>query len=62
MESGRSPAVAAAGVRVMVVESFFRAAFANDMYPDEDLERIFGVQMDNGIGSLVFNAWNSVAA
>jgi len=47
-------------MRDVAVETFFRAAFENDMYPPENMERVFGVQMDNGVGCVVFNAWKTL--
>ena len=46
----------AARMRDIAVTTFFRTAFEDDLYPPENMERIFGVQMDNGVGSCVFNA------
>ena len=50
----------AARMRDIAVTTFFRTAFEDDLYPPENMERIFGVQMDNGVGSCVFNAWKTL--
>lgn len=50
----------AATMRDIAVTSFFRAAFEEDMYPAEGMERVFGVQMDHGVGSCVFNSWKTL--
>jgi len=47
-------------MRDLAVTTFFRSAFEDDLYPPESMERVFGVQMDNAVGSCVFNAWKTL--
>ena len=49
-----------ARMRDIAVRTFFNAAFRDGMYPPENMERVFGVQMDDGVGSVVFNAWKTL--
>ncbi|EOD19874.1 hypothetical protein EMIHUDRAFT_444805 [Emiliania huxleyi CCMP1516] len=50
----------AAEMRDLAVTAFFRCAFSDDTYPPENMERIFGVSMDDGVGKCVFNAWKTL--
>ena len=47
-------------MRDIAVRTFFQAAFRDGMYPPENMERVFGVQMDDGVGSVVFNVWKTL--
>ena len=44
----------------IAVRSFFRSAFEDDMFPLQGVDEIVGCPMDDGIGSLTFNAWKTL--
>lgn len=55
-----APSMTGGEARAFAVRSFFRSAFEDDVFPPQGVDEIFGCPMDNGIGSLTFNAWKTL--